>query len=120
MVESSKVKKLSKQLEKYTHFEKSTYIIYGSNDALALFDESLETLLESDCFEFDIREYSKHQNSLDLLEDIFELDDYRIINKKTFNALHGNICQKVERFIVAPSRKRWLKKLEQKKARDKK
>ena len=48
----SKIMDLSKKLKRFTRLKKSTYIIYGNCIALSLYGQSLETLLESDCFDF--------------------------------------------------------------------
>ena len=62
--------------------KKYIYIIYGNNKALELYNQSLETLLESDCFDFDVKKISKQSGSLGILENVFELDGYIIIDDK--------------------------------------
>ncbi len=112
MKQPSKTIKLSQTLKKFTLLEETTYIIYGSQEALALYGQSLEALLESDCYDFDVREYAKGKKTPNLVDDAFEPDGYLVIDENSFRKLHKNLCQKIKKFILDPRRERWLEHLE--------
>ncbi|MEM8937713.1 MAG: hypothetical protein AAGC64_00030 [Bacteroidota bacterium] len=106
-----KIKNLSKKLQKYVHLNDSAFVIYGSEEALVLFDDSLDALLESECYDFDVREYSAKKNDVDLLDGAFDIGGFRIIDEETFARLHVNLCSKIERYVIQPSKQKWIKKM---------
>ena len=86
---------LEQQIEEWSKEAEPTYIIYGSQEALHLFEKSVETLEASDCFDFHIAKYSVHQNPIKLLTDMFPIDGYLVIEEATYKRIHLNICNKI-------------------------
>lgn len=86
---------LQLQIEEWSKEAERTFIIYGSHEALFLFDESLKILIASDCFDYHIAKYSIYQYPIRLLTGLFPIDAFRVINEDEYNQLHRSICEEL-------------------------
>lgn len=110
---SSKTLEVLKELKQVSHVKATTYILYGSDEALTLYNESLDALLKSDCMDFDVVTFETQLGKKsEFILDIFEIEGYRIINRTIRNRLHDNLCKKVKNQIIGPRQQKWLEKKE--------
>ncbi|RUA16543.1 MAG: hypothetical protein DSY83_05590 [Flavobacteriia bacterium] len=113
---SSKTLEVLKELKQVSHVKATTYILYGSDEALTLYHESLDALLKSDCMDFDVVTFETQLGKKpEFIIDIFEIEGYRIINRSIRNQLHDNLCKKVKNQIIGPRQQKWLEEQEDKK-----
>ncbi|MEM9884401.1 MAG: hypothetical protein AAF849_00800 [Bacteroidota bacterium] len=100
-----------KQLERFTLIDTTTYVLYGSEDALELYRNSMSDLINSDCLDFDVIKYSdKLGYSPEILKNIFDIDGFYIIDEYVYQKLYRNLCQKVKQQIIDPSIEKWRKR----------
>ena len=110
---SSKTLEVLKKLKQVSHVKVTTYILYGSDEALTLYHESLDALLKSDCMDFDVVTFGTRLGKKpEFIIDIFEIGGYCIIDRTVRNRLHDNLCKKVKNQIIEPRHQKWLKKQE--------
>ncbi len=83
------------------------YILSANKEAMALYNKSKDALIESDCYDFMVYKYSSHKNTVMLETE--EWDETVQINASIFIDLHLNLCTKFRKFILEPSRKKYLK-----------
>ena len=103
--------KVLKQLERFTLLDKTTYILYGSDEALGLYRQSLNDLESSNCMDFDVLKYSDRLGSApEVLKGVFNIDGFFIIDENIYRKLHRNLCQKVKEQIISPSIEKWHKR----------
>ncbi len=111
MALSSKTMEVLKQLERFTLLDKTTYILYGSDEALGLYRQSLNDLESSNCMDFDVLKYSDRLGSApEVLKGVFNIDGFFIIDENIYRKLHRNLCQKVKEQIISPSIEKWHKR----------
>ncbi|WP_127138057.1 hypothetical protein [Flagellimonas oceanensis] len=102
-----------KELKQVSYVKATTCILYGSDEALTLYHESLNALLESDCMDFDVVTFETQLGKKpEFIIDIFEIEGYRIINRTIRNRLHDNLCKKVKKQIIEPRQQKWLEEQE--------
>lgn len=108
---SSKTLEVLKELKQISLVKVTTYILYGSDEALMLYHNSLDTLLESNCMDFDVVTFETQLGKEpEFIVDNFEIEGYCIINRTDRNRLHDNLCKKVKNQIIEPRHQKWLKK----------
>lgn len=105
---SSKTLEVLKELKQIS-LVKVTTILYGSDEALMLYHNSLDTLLESDCMDFDVVTLETQLGKEpEFIVDNFEIEGYCIIDRTVRNRLHDNLCKKVKNQIIEPRQQKWL------------
>lgn len=110
---SSKTLKFLKELEQISLVEVTTYILYGSDEALMLYHNSLDTLLESNCMDFDVVTFETQLGKdPEFIIDNFEIEGYCVIDRTIRNRLHDNLCKKVKNQIIEPRQQKWLEEQE--------
>ncbi len=110
---SSKTLEVLKELKQISHVKVTTYILYGSDEALTLYHKSLDALLKSDCMDFDVVTFGTQLGKKpEFIIDIFEIEGYCIINRTIRNQLHDNLCKKVKNQIIGPRQQKWLEEQE--------
>ncbi len=63
---------------------------------MKLYNESLETLLNSNCADFGVSKCSKDLGfDPEIISNLFEIEGHSLINEKNYHILYLNICQKV-------------------------
>lgn len=83
------------------------FFLSGNKEAMTLYKEGKNVLIESDCYDFMVYKYFSYKE-----EDIPETEDWAEtvqINASVFIDLHLNLCTKFRKFIVEPSREKYLK-----------
>lgn len=80
-----------------------TEFIFAANSmAMALYRESKEALMASDCYDFMVFKYSRREAILEDLEEWEEWEGSISIDESTYNALHGNLYTKLRAFFNNP------------------
>jgi len=84
------------KIKRYSTLKKTSFILYGSERALLLYNDSLETLLKSDCIDFSVFKCSRTiPPSPAIVTDLFAIDGHSFITERTYEKLYHNLCQKV-------------------------
>jgi hypothetical protein len=65
-------------------------------------EQSLETLTNSDYFDFYINKLSVYKKGSKLLDDKFTIERIKIINEKTYRSHYKNKCLKIKHLILDP------------------
>lgn len=81
---------------------RANYIIYGSDEALRLYEVSPETLIASDNCDFDVVRCTPDNPITSLLDDFLHFERYLFIDASTYKILHENLCQKMHKIIGKP------------------
>ncbi|WP_162880155.1 hypothetical protein [Mariniflexile rhizosphaerae] len=76
------------------------FILAANSIAMALYKESKEALMASDCYDFMVFKYSSREA---ILEDLEEWEESISIDEDTYRALHGNLCIKLKAFFDTPN-----------------
>ena len=114
MKPSSKIIQLSSELKRITSINERTYLLYGSEEAVALYEVSMNTLIVSDKYDFDVACVKQGNSEVDFLDDIVPLERFLIIDENTFRMLHQNLCQKLKKFMIDPMVEKHKKKIKKK------
>ncbi len=72
------------------------FILSANSIAMALYRESKEALMTSDCHDFIVFRCSSRDA---ILEDLEEWEESISIDESTYSALHGNLCTKLRAFF---------------------
>ena len=72
------------------------FILSVNSVAMALYRESKEALMASDCHDFMVFRYSNREV---VLEDLEGWEESISIDEFTYSALHGNLCTKLRAFF---------------------
>ena len=75
---------------------KLTYILSANQEAMELYRQSKETLINSNSYDFMVFRFSEWDG---ILEDLEEWEDYVAIDEATYHALHSNLCVKFRGLI---------------------
>jgi NAD(P)H-flavin reductase len=75
------------------------YILCANSFGMALYRESKEALMASDCYDFMVFRYPDRNI---ILEDLKEWKESISIDESTYRELHQNLCKKVRAFFSAP------------------
>ena len=102
MESSSKIIELSRELKKITLINDRTYLFYGSEEALGLYEVSINTLISSDNYDFDVVCIKQDNLEMSFLDDMVPLERFLFIDENIHNTLHSNLCQKLKKFIIDP------------------
>ena len=111
---SSKITQLSSELEKITLINERTYLLYGSQEAVKLYEESMNALIASETYGFNVVCIKQGNSEVDFLDDIVPLERFMIIDENAYAVLHQNLCQKLKKFIVDPMVEKHKKKIKKK------
>lgn len=111
MESSSKIIQLSKELEPLTLKNERTYLLYGSDEAIDLYEVSLNHLLLSDNYDFDVVCIKQGKLQIDFLDTTVPFENFLIIDENTHRELHINLCGKLKKFIVDPMNESHNKRL---------
>ena len=68
------------------------YVLLANREAMELFKNSEETLLESNNFDFMVYRFT---NRSEMLKNLTEWDDFIPISESSYNLLHSNLCKKL-------------------------
>lgn len=68
------------------------YVLLANREAMDLFKNSEEALLESNSFDFMV---DRFDNLSGLLEDLEEWNDFIPISESSYHLLHANLCKKL-------------------------
>lgn len=109
---SSKTLEVLKELKQISLVEVTTYILYGSDEALMLYHNSLDTLLESNCMDFDVVTFETQLGKEpEFILDNFEIEGYCVIDRTIRNRLHDNLCKKAKNMVIEPRNQKGAKKM---------
>lgn len=78
------------------NYDRLGYVLLANNAAMALYNESIEHLMLSNSFDFLVYPITDWN---EVLDDLKEWDDYKIIDKITYRKLHNNLCIKLRELI---------------------
>ncbi len=73
-----------------------TYILCANRVAMELFNQSKETLMNSESYDFMVFSFTEWDA---ILEDLAEWEDYVAIDKATYHELYTNLCIKFRGLI---------------------
>lgn len=79
--------------------DKTNYIIYGSEAALRMYEESVQILMASDTTDFDVVRCTPSNTITSLLDDFVPFDRFLFIDAKTYKLLHENLCHKIHKIM---------------------
>ena len=65
----------------------------ANNTAMGMYKRSLQTLLDSDNFDFIVYKITDWN---EVVEDLEEWQDYKMIDKEVYALLHANLCKKLK------------------------
>ncbi|QCX01222.1 hypothetical protein FGM00_14290 [Aggregatimonas sangjinii] len=92
----------SKDISRSNRLGSTNYILYGSDKALGLFEDSPQTLMVSDNSDFDVVRCTPNNPITSLLDDFLLFERYLFIDANTYKLLHENLCQKMHKIISQP------------------
>ncbi|MBJ6369160.1 hypothetical protein [Snuella sedimenti] len=75
---------------------KLIYLLASNKDAMALYEQSLESLVKSVTTDFMVFKFSRWQ---DISEDLEEWEDCTTIDEPTYIKLYANLCRKLRKRI---------------------
>jgi len=109
----SKIMELSRELKRFTLINERTHLLYGSEEAIELYEVSINTLIVSDNYDFDVVCVKQGNLEINFLDDVVPLERFLIIDENTHGVLHLNLCQKLKKFIIDPMVERHKKKVKE-------
>ena len=74
----------------------STYVLSANKTAMNLYNQSKESLMTSDNYDFMVFRFYKND---DILEDIEEWEESVLIDEPTYHLLYSNLCIKFRELI---------------------
>ena len=77
----------------------TNYIIYGSDVALRMYEESLDTLMAADNCNYDVVRCTPNQPITSLLDDFVLFERYLFIDEQTYTVLQEHLSQKIHDII---------------------
>ena len=79
--------------------DETNYIIYGSDVALRMYEESLDTLLASDYCNYDVVRCTPNQPITSSLDDFVLFERYLFIDAQTYIVLQEHLSQKINEIV---------------------
>lgn len=77
----------------------TNYIIYGSNVALLMYEESLDALIASDYCDYDVVRCTPNKPISSLLDDFVPFERFLFIDAQTYKLLQEHLCQKIKKIV---------------------
>ncbi|MDB4293331.1 hypothetical protein N9954_07985 [Maribacter sp.] len=93
---------MKKRMGKEMVLGETHYIIYGSDAALRMYEESVDSLITSNKYDFDVVRCTPNNPITTLLDDFVPFERFLFIDEQTYKLLHENLCQKIHKLVGLP------------------